>query len=135
MISSVAPASWNGAQGSSQQLACLQALETQKAWMCLPFKGMCLLQGQVGFSHSIAILSVILINKYLLTVEDFAWRNDKESFLLIIEFLLTINIISGFFGNLFLKSHLNYSCCILHVYQVPIASREKGSMPAPKWWE
>lgn len=31
MISSVAPAGWNGVQWSSQPLSCLQALETQNA--------------------------------------------------------------------------------------------------------
>ena len=40
-----------------------------------------------------------------------------------------------FFWNLFLKNHLNYSCCILPVYEAPIPSREKGSMPASKWWK
>ena len=45
-------------------------LKLKKHECVFPFKN--LLQGQVGLSHSIAILSVILINKYLLTVEDFA---------------------------------------------------------------
>lgn len=67
-VSSIAPESWDRSQGHLNNLPATRPMKLKKHECVSSFKN--LLQREVEFSHSMAIL--LVINKFSLIIKDFA---------------------------------------------------------------